>query len=249
MHDANTEANPYLRSIDLKHIISIFHFSSWTLFGHLTTAGRVQVNTLIVFQAFGPIVGGSRAISASITNYVNLLSDNINTAIYSRILKSYSSKDYQTFTSYITTGSKITLTLTSCVALPIIFNTHELLLLWLGDIPDKLTIFVKLACVEGLILSMSLPLTSAARAPGKINEYELTMGGLQALIPAITFMAYFLGMPVYACYIVSISIAIAMSYQRLKYLKRAVNLNIKGFCFNVLNPGLVVCCIGCFPCI
>ena len=79
-------------------------------------------------------------------------------------------------------GSKLTFSLMWIFGLPLFVEMEAILGLWLKEVPENAILFTRLGLIESLIVSISLPLTTAARAPGKMKKYELILGSIQILI-------------------------------------------------------------------
>nr|MBO8919100.1 hypothetical protein [Proteus mirabilis] len=78
-------------------------------------------------------------------------------------------------------------------ALPMLLEMKTILTLWLKTPPQEAILFTQLAIVESLILAISMPLTTAARAPGKMALYEITLGSIQIAIFFVSWWVLSLG--------------------------------------------------------
>ena len=118
--------------------------------------------------------------------------------------------------SLIFNGCKMTFFLMWIFALPLCLRMEYVLNLWLKNLPDYVVIFTILSVIEVLIASISLPITTAARAPGKMKEYELILGTLQLSIFVISFVwiRFFNGQAVvvfYTAIIVTVKVILPIS--------------------------------------
>jgi len=213
---------------------SIFKFTGWTLFGALTTIFRTQAITVLLNQFFSPIIAASRAVSMQVANAMNVFSSNFNTSLYAPIIKEYAKNNKENMFNLIFNGCKITFYLMWIFSLPMYFRMDYLIKLWLKFPPENVVVFTKLAIIEVLISSVSLPLSTAARAPGKVGIYELTLGSLQLLI----FFGSFIGFQYFNCkseivYFIAIYINIIMFFVRLLLVNKLIKLSIFSY-FNIV---------------
>ncbi|HAS8338587.1 TPA: polysaccharide biosynthesis protein [Vibrio vulnificus] len=236
----------YWNKFLLKEIIS---FTSWTLFGQFTTVARSQAVTILVNQFFNPSVVASKAIASTVASQVNMFSNNFNTGIYPPIIKSYAESDYKRFRELLYNGSKLTFCLYWVFFLPLTIEIEFIFKIWLGQVPEKAVLFTRLALVEALIFSISLPLTTAARAPGKMKSYELTLGILQVFIFILSYLALNYGFGAYMVFVVAIAVNIAMFFVRLIIVSKLVELSINDFYKRVLIPIAIICIVSLIPCI
>lgn len=223
----------YWNKILFKEIVG---FTGWTLFGQITSVTRNQAITILLNQAYSPVTVAARAIASNISSKINLFSSNFNIGLYPPIIKAYASDDKDGMYRLINNGSKITFFLMWIFAFPLILEMDVLLNIWLKKPPHEAVIFSRLALIESTILSISLPLATAARAPGRMKNYELTLGLLQFALFGIAWAVVKMGYPAYSVYIVAIIINIIMFYIRLKIVSKLIGLKIKFYTKGAIIP-------------
>lgn len=219
-------------------------FTGWTLFGQITTITRVQLITILLNQFFNPTVVAARAIATAISSKVNIFSSNFNTGMYPGIVKSYSSNSRDVLIPLVLNGSKLTFFLMWVLVLPLLIEMDSVLNFWLTEVPSQATLFTKLALIESLILSISLPLTTVARATGNIKRYEVYLGTLQLLIFVISFIILKAGQPSESVFIVAIFINIIMFFLRLYLVSKMIDIKQGLFYSQVCLPMTVVAFIS-----
>lgn len=215
-------------------------FTGWTLFGQISTVFRTQAVTIIVNQYFSPVILASQSIAKNISGAVNSFATNFNTSLYPPIIKYYAAGELSEMYNLIYNGSKICFFLLWILALPLMLEMEFVLALWLGSIPPFLALFARLSIIESLIHAFSLPLTTAARAPGKMRMYELSLGVVQILIFVAILVAFYFGAPAYSMYVVTIIANILLFFLRLYIVERLTGLSMIGFIENVVLPSLIV---------
>lgn len=214
----------------------IIGFTSWTLFGQITTILRNQAVTILINQVFNPIVVASRAIALSISGYIGVFANNFNTSLYPPIIKSYSANNKKEMFSLIFNGSKLTFFLMWVIALPLLLEMEIILSIWLKSVPPDAVLFTQLKIIESLIMALSYPIATAARAPGKMKIYELTLGVLQLSIFFVSWVVLKMGYPAYAVFIVAIAVNVIMFFVRLFIVSNLIDLSKKLFMLNVVFP-------------
>ena len=217
----------------------ILGFTGWTLLGQLTSVARMQAVTILLNQSFGPVVAAARVIAFNVASKANLLSQNFNTGLYSPIIKAYASRDMDEMYSLIVNGAKITFFLMWILALPLLVEMEGILYLWLKEVPEEAILFARLALIEALISAVSIPLATAARAPGKMALYESILGSIQLGIFLGAWIVLWNGLPAYSVYLVAIAANVLMFFVRLILVKKLVGVPIAFFLLKVFQP--VVC--------
>jgi O-antigen/teichoic acid export membrane protein len=232
------EAIPSLNLIRIRFFKYISSFALWTLFGQISATSRIQFITVLIYQFFVPAVAASRGLSLTISTQINIFADNLNASLYGPIIKSYSQNKMTEMFQAIYTGSRLTFLLNSMLSLPLIYNADKILYLWLGKLTPFVSILTQLGLWESLLVSLSFPLMTAARAPGKVAEYEVKLGLIQISIPFITYFIFKLGYPVYSCHLVSLTATLVMTVSRLLFLKEIMLFNIKSYLLEAVSPCL-----------
>lgn len=122
------------------------------------------------------------------------------------------------------------------LTLPLVSGMELVLGLWLHEPPEHAVLFTQLTMIEMLIMSISLPLTAAARAPGKIKTYELILGTIQISIILVCYLFLSLGYPAYSVFIIAIVVNLIMFLVRLKLVSYLISLPILEYTKEVLIP-------------
>lgn len=224
----------------------IVGFTGWTLFGQLTSVGRNQAVTILLNQMFNPATVAARALATAISSQVMVFASNFNTGLYPSIIKTYAAREMPQMFSLIFHGSKLTFFLLWVFSLPLFLEMDTVLAVWLANPPAETALFTRLALVEMLIFSVSLPLTTAARAPGKMMAYELTLGSMQVGVFAGSWIALRLGYPAYSVFVVAILVNILLFASRLALTSRLIDLSIRAFVRRVIMPVTFVALLSAF---
>lgn len=218
----------------------VFSYTGWSIFGSISVVIRNQAVTILLNQMFNPIVVAARVISTQVSNNVNVFSNNFNTGLYPPIIKSYAANEREQMLRLIFNGSKITYFLMYLFTLPLFLEMPFLLHFWLKEPPDGTVIFTRLALIDSLITSISLPLMTAVRATGKIKIYELSLGSILIGSFFISWFVIYLGAQAYNVMIVTIVTTAIMFIFRLLLLKRILNFPIVSYLRKVVFPVLIM---------
>lgn len=219
---------------------SILNFTGWTLFGQLTTVSRGQAMIILVNQMFSPVMVTAQAIATSISSQIFVFANSFNKSLYPPIIKAYASNDKDNMFFLIYNGCKITFFLMWLFTLPFMFEMETIMLLWLKNIPPHAILFTTLALTNVLINSLSQPIATAARAPGKMKKYELVLGLIQFLIFILSWIILKLGAKAYSIYLVALCVNLIMFIVRLYLVRGLIGLNIRYFIKHVVFPILKV---------
>lgn len=226
--------------LEKKLLREILDFTGWTLFGQLSTVLRNQAVTILLNQFFSPVAVAARAIALNVSASVTLFANNFNAGLYPPIIKRYAAGEKEEMFQLIFNGSKITFFLMWIIALPLLLGMDFVLAVWLQNPPQDVVLFTRLALIEALINSVSLPLTTAARAPGKMKIYELVLGVIQILIFPASWLTLLYGGEAYTVFVVAIIANLVMFAVRLFLVRWLIQLPLKQFLSHVILPVLLV---------
>lgn len=222
----------------------VIGFTGWTLFGQLTTVFRSQAVTILMNQAFNPVVVAARAIAFNVCSQADVLAANFNTSLYPPIIKTYAAGERGEMYELVFNGAKVTFFLMWVLTLPLLLEMPWILAIWLKAPPPDAVLFTRLALLDASVTALSLPLMTAARAPGKMRGYELSLGSIQVGIFLVCWLVLKLGGAAYTVFVVSLAASLVMLFLRLVIVSGLTELPIGGFFRRVLGPVAAVAALS-----
>lgn len=218
----------------------IWGFTVWTLLGQVSTVFRNQAVTVLVNQMFTPTTVAARAIALNVASQVAVFSSNLNTGLYPPIIKSYAANQKDEMMGLVFNGSKLTFFLMWVFALPILLEMETVLTLWLKNPPVEAIFFTRLAIIESLVFALSMPLATAARAPGRMALYEVILGSIQIAIFFVSWWVLSLGYSAEWVFYVAIVANVLMFKVRLFLVNYLTGLPVLAYYQKVVLPVLAV---------
>lgn len=226
----------FTESFDRELFVELIGFIGWTFFGAFTSVIRTQAVTLLLNQMFNPVVAAARGIAMIVSTQAMVFANSFNTGLYPTIIKSYAAGNINMMHQVVYQGSKLSFFLIWIFALPLILFMEEILELWLVTPPEGVVLFSRLSLVEVLIMSLSLSIATAARAPGNMKEYELKLGIIQILIFFASWLVLSLGYDAVSVFIIAIIANIVMFFIRLRLVEKLIGLSGIMFVREVFAP-------------
>lgn len=240
-HFEETKIKYYWEKEQVKEIIS---YSGWNLFGAIANVIRSQGINLLINVFFNPAINAARGLSYQINNALNQFASNFYMAVRPQVTKYYAQGDTSSSFSLVFSSSKFCFFLLLLGAIPVLTFPHEVLDIWLVNVPQYTELFVVLVIIIGLIDSISNPLMTLAQATGNIKLYQAVIGGIIILNLPISWLFLGRGFNAEATMYVAICIAVISLFARLTILKKIVGFPIGRFCSNVLVRMLIVAIIS-----
>jgi len=230
----------YIFTWEKKLFYEMISYNGWNLWGNIASVSYNQGISILLNIFFGPVVNAARGITFQVNGAVNGFVSNFQVALNPQIIKAYSSGNLEYMHQLIYKGAKYSFFLLLLLTMPIIIETEYVLKLWLNEVPNFTSIFVKLLLVISLINSISGTMGTAILAQGNIKRYHMIVGGIQLLILPISYMFLKKGYsPEITLYITMISALISF-YFRIIIVSSLVEIKTYTYLINVIKPIVIV---------
>lgn len=207
----------------------MFGFAGWNFIGASSALLRDQGGNIVINLFCGPAVNAARGIAFQVNAAIHSFVTNFMTALNPQITKSYASGDWKYMMTLLFQGARLSYYILLMLSLPIIINTHYILKLWLGQVPEHTVLFVQLVLIFGMCESISSPLITAMLAAGKIRNYQLVVGGFQMMNLPASYIFLRLGAIPETVLIVAIAISQLCLAARLYMLRGIIGLKAGDF--------------------
>ena len=216
----------------------MFGFAGWNFIGASSAVLRDLGGNIVINLFYGPSVNAARGIASQVNSAVMGFVTNFMTALNPQITKSYASGDREYMMTLVYQGARLSFYMLLLLSLPILVNTHYILVIWLKLVPEHAVLFVQLILIFAMSESISNPLITAMLATGKIRNYQIVVGGLQMLNLPISYICLRLGAMPESVLIVAIVISQCCLAARLYMLRGLIGLSsimyLKKVYFNVV---------------
>ena len=228
----------------------MFSFAGWNFIGASSAVLRNSGSDIILNLFYGPTVNAARGIAVKIDSVITQFVNNFMMALNPQITKSYAKGDRDYMFKLIFKGARYSYYVLLLLALPVILNTHYILVLWLKLVPEHAVLFVQLILAFALSECLSSPLITAMLATGDIKNYQIVVGGLQMMnLPVAFFCLYFGAIPE-SVMIVAIIISQCCLIVRLYMLRSMIQLKAGKYVREVyLNVIMVTVLAAVIPCL
>ena len=228
----------------------MFGFAGWNFIGASSAVLRDQGGNIVLNMFFGPSVNAARGIANQVNGAITGFVQNFMTALNPQITKSYASCDREYMMTLIFQGARLSFYMLLLLSLPVLVNTHYILVIWLKLVPEHAVLFVQLILVFAMCESISNPLVTAMLATGKIRNYQLMVGSLQMMNLPISYICLRFGCMPESVLIVAICISQCCLVARLYLLRKMIGLSSIQYMKKVyLNVVAVSLCSVAIPCI
>lgn len=194
-------------------------FSGWNFIGSSAGILNNQGINILINLFFGVVCNAARGIAEQVNNALNSFVLNFMTAMYPQITKSYAAGNYSYMNELMIRGGKYSSFLFLLLMVPFLFETENIVAIWLGTVPEYVPLFIRYALFFSLIQTLSQTLYIGMLATGNIKKYQIIVGGLSVIAFPTTYVLYKLGLPVEFGYVSTIVFSLVCFFARLVLLR------------------------------
>lgn len=209
-------------------------FAGWNFLGASSGVLLGQGVNILINLFFGVAVNAARSIANQVYNAIYMLVNNFTMALNPQITKSYASGDMTYMHDLVCNGAKYSFFIMLIPSLPLLLETPQILVLWLKQVPDYTVVFTRLTILISLNAVLSQTLITSMLATGDIKKYQIIVGGLNLSIFPLAYIAFYLGFPPYASYIIQFVVYCIELGARMILLRGMIKLSIRKFATEVL---------------
>lgn len=219
----------------------LLSYSSWNLFGSLSTVVKGQGLNILLNMFFTPAVNAARGIAFQISNAISQFSQNFYTAVRPQITKYYAQGDLKNMFQLVFRSSRYSFYLNLLFTVPLLLETPYIIALWLGQVPDYVVEFSRLIIVISAIGAMEHPIMTATHATGRVALYQSVVGTMNILNIPISYVFLLLGFPPLTVFWVSLVISVICVFVRLAIIKYLIpQFPVVTYIYKVLVTCLLV---------
>ena len=216
----------------LKEMIS---FAGWNLFGSIAYMLNTQGVNMLINIFFGVGTNAARAIAVQVDSAVTQFVNNFMTAINPQITKSYAAGDRKYLFKLVCRGTKYSFFIMYLFIVPLVLEADTILGIWLKEVPADTVVFMRMVLFSTLATLLGNPMYTAIMATGKIRNYQIAVVSVGCLVFPLTWIAYTLGCPAYATYIIYAIIYFSLNFIRLSFLKKLMDFPVSQFILPVFG--------------
>lgn len=232
---------------DKKLFKEMFGFAGWNFIG-CTSGVLLGQGVNILFNVYlGPVVNAARGITSQVLAAVSQFTTNFYIAVQPQITKSFANNELSDAHILVARSSRLGFFLMMAIAIPIVMESDFVLGVWLKEVPDHTSMFIKILLIDSLFCSFSEPLIKLLLATGKIKKYQILVGGVNLInFPVAWIILYMGGSPELVLMSTWFFSVIALLL-RLYMLQEMTDFPVRYFLLSTVLRCIVLCAICMIP--
>lgn len=221
---------------DKKMLKRTFNFVGWNTVGTAEAAINEQGIDVLINIFFGPIVNAARGITGQVSGAVYRFSTNFLISVQPQIVKSYVNNEHAYLNSIFFHSSKYSYYLLWIFVCPLLFCIDSVLNLWLVEIPQWTSIFIRWSLCTSLLTILAKPIWFIIIATGNLKKFTLYKTAAAILIFPITYVILLFGASpdsVYVCFFVA---SIGITSLQIFLLRYYIEYSFRTYLLKVIYP-------------
>ncbi len=215
-------------------------FAGWNIWGNCAGVAFTQGLNVLLNIFFDPAVSAARAVAVQVQGAVSQFSTNFQMAINPQITKSFAAGDREYMHSLIFRSSKFTFFILLMLVLPLILEAETVLDIWLKNVPQYSSVFLRLILCVTVIDAVANPLMISAQASGKVKVYQSVVGGILLAILPISYVVLKLGGDPASVFVVHLAVCAVAFVVRLLIVRPLVGLSLGKYFRKAIFPCIAV---------
>lgn len=128
---------------------------------------------VLINMFFGPAVNAAKGLASQLDRLVSQFGTNVDLAIRPQITKMAAQNESEKMVALAMKGARYIFFIMLLVAMPFLFETKTLLVIWLKNVPEYTDVFVKVIVFNVLFSTIGSPFSDMCIAIGKIKNIEV----------------------------------------------------------------------------
>ncbi len=226
---------PRLREWDMSYIRGLSGFAGWTMYSTGCIVARTQGIAVLLNRFFGSALNAAYGIALQVNGATAFIAQSIANSMSPQIIKAAGQGKQSDVLLLSELASKYAVCLFGLVAIPMIAEMDTLLQIWLGNPPEYSTVFCQFILVSCLCDQLTMGLTIANQATGKIKYYSLIINTVKLLTLPAAWLCLHYGLnsiSVMWCYLIFECLCAII---RLPYIKIVQGLSIRHYVKTVIS--------------
>lgn len=224
----------------------LLSFSVWYLFGGLAMVGTKQGSNILINIFFSITLNAAVGIANQVRTAVYTFVSSFQTAFNPQLVKLYAAKELSNLVDLIFKTTKFSYYLLFLISLPIIIYCHEILTLWLSNVPPYSANFTRLVIISSFFEALSTPLWTTIGATGKVRIYQIVVSLIILLELPISYFALSLHFQPTIVFVINVIISFVAYIFRIFYVKKYTTLTLSNYFRQVIIPCVSITCFALF---
>lgn len=170
-----------LSIISMFTIRRLLNFAVWNVYAVGATVLRTQGLAVVFNRFLGTIANAAYGIALQVSNAAGFIALSILNAVNPQLMKAEGAGDRKRMLLLSMIESKYAFLTMGLILIPVIVEMDQVLKFWLDNAPEYATLFCRFILIAYIMDQMTIGLTSANQAIGRIRNYSLLISTIRLM--------------------------------------------------------------------
>lgn len=225
-------------SSDKKLMKEMSVYTFWNTLGHVSYILSTQGYNIIFNIFFGTTINAARGVAVQVSGAVSKFTQNLQLAFYPQIVKLYAAEERDKMLNLVMNASVYSFYLVLFFGIPLFFGIDLILDIWLVEVPEYTSIFVKVLLIQILISSLDVSIDRAIVATGRVKSMNLVNTCNQLLFLALSYILLKVGLDIMIVLPIMVAPTVVLYLYTLHLMKKYLQLD-----FSIYINGVILKCL------
>lgn len=211
-------------------------YTFWNTLGHVSYIISTQGYNIIFNIFFGTTINAARGIAVQVSGAVSKFTQNFQLAFFPQIVKLYTMDEREKMLNLVMNATIFSFYLVLFFGIPLFLCIDFVLDIWLTEVPEYTSLFVKVLLVQILISSLDVSADRAVVATGRVKSMNLLNTCNQIFFLVVSYIILKMGIDIMIVMPIMILPTVVLYAYTLFLLKRYLQLDILVYCKRVFVP-------------
>lgn len=216
---------PQFRSFSVSYIKELFSYTGWMIYSTMCIAVRTQGLAIVLNRVMGAAVNAAYGIGSQISAMVSFISSSFSNAVSPQLMAAEGGGNRSHMWLLAQVESKFSFLLLAMVGIPTMFEIQTLLHLWLGEVPQYVSLFACMFISMQIVDMLSSGLGLANRAMGNIGMYTVVTYTPKLLILPAAWVVLYLGGALWIVAAIMVTVEAFCMYMRIFLFRKFDGFN------------------------
>lgn len=216
----------------------ILGFISWNIFGSFGVVISAQGVPLVANIFYSVVINGSLSIANQLNALIGTVTSNFQKAFSPYLMKTFVSNERVDLKIFALT--KLSIIFYAVAGFPLIFYTHEILLVWLNRVPVYVEGIIKISAIISLLEVLAGPLWMLIQAEGNIKRYQFCVFFVMIFSVPISYILLYFKFNIYDVWCALLFLNIILLFLRIYFVSEIVGNNFfQNYLKKVILPAVI----------
>lgn len=231
--------------VDKRLLTDMVHFSGWSVIGNLFQVVNNQGVTILLNIFFSTLVNAARGLASTVTFTISQFVNGFIVAAEPQLVKYYGAKDTERFEKLVFDITQYTLFLLAIFAVPVFMEIDYVLKIWLVEVPEYTSAFIKITIVSSLIVNSYIMIDKAIIASGHIKQMALIGNTIPIIQLPLVYLFLKMGYSPVITYLITLVPQLLGMFANLWISKLYINFPSRRFFLQIMLKNYLLIAVAC----